>query len=1299
MTVALQLPFDAPHAGSAHLGTWLTERVPLPVAVATADPVCVLAAVSAVLARLSGQTRIGSLFERSGARTAIEVEVGYDATVADVLRSADAALNRPSGLDSGHVNIRIEPSGGRPTGDRGTADLCVAVEKETPDAGARAPSLRVAVSGPAALFMGSTLLFIAEAMSRVLVVILAGDGSVPVAQLPLLSEQQLQVVRRMNDTDAPIADRGVHETIAELCHRYPDREAVAGAGYTLTYGALRDCVGALAAELRSSGVSRDDPVYLCLPRGPELVVAWLAVLEIGALCLPLDPDYPPQRLHELTRSDADAPVLAASPAAVPFADPARVLRVGPAGPGESAGLAVPWPLPRHTAQDASAYAIHTSGSTGTPKAAVIEHRSLTNLLEGTATQFGLSSGRRVLAAASPGFNVSVWELFAPLYAGATVVPFTEPELTQRSLAEFADAMSVDTVFLLATLLARLDPAEFPGVRTVITGGESFTAALVDRWQPGRDLIYVYGPTEATVFQSWHRCHAGAPTRPATIGRPMRNLRFHVLDRWGAIAAPGTVGELSIAGAGPARGYRNRPDDTQRAFGSDRFRPGSGGRLYRTGDLASQRPDGTLDFRGRVDRRLKIRGFRIEPGEVEARLCGLHGVIDAAVVATITGRTDGEPVLAAYVIMRAGADPAALRVRLADELPYYMVPAAVVPVEDFPRTPNGKIDRIALASRPLPSIRCAPPKSREPVGGDRHEADGARPGTVDERVRALMSATLGAVDLTPDEDIFALGCDSLTAANLAAGLTAAFTVPVRVRDVFTYSSCALLSERIRQLTADRGGRDDAAPGQSWARAADLDPAAPIPFSPAQSGLWLHMQALPDGGTAYNVPLLLRCSDNLSPEALAAAYREIQRHHSILRTRVVTESGAAHLVADRDPVDLEFNAREEEREEGYAEPDQDARLRLLVDQPFDLGRGPLIRAALFAGPGDEQRLLLVAHHLICDGSSLEILTRDLAERHDRIRAGHTRAEPNRGVPSGLAAATAAARDAAAAAAAADLAYWRGRLEPPLAPLALPVDHARVAAPGGRTATITRALPAVMLDAAHDAVNQPRTSTFALLLAAVGVVLRHVTGSDEVSVGTAVDLRSRLGLAETVGCCINTVVLRLPVDGASSFGQLADAAAAEVIDAVDHAATPFPLVVDELVPPRTAYRNPYFDVWITLYPETVAGGPGGLRLTGGPVPVAAGLFDLSFQFRKLASGITLVLQYDSGLYERTTATALADRLVSVLREAARQPAIPIDRLDLRTPDERVVHERPLFAGFRFDQPRPAASPGRRASIEGQL
>jgi len=616
------------------------------------------------------------------------------------------------------------------------------------------------------LFDLTTIARMAEHLEVLLRAVVAAPER-PISALPLMApSERHQVVRGWNDTVRPYrSDACLHELIAEQAERTPEAVAVTCRGEALTYRELIARAGKVADRLRSLGVGPETRVGIAADRSLGLVVGLVGILQSGAAYVPLDPAYPRERLAFMLRDSAvaalivqphledrvqggEVPVLRLDEAGGP------VGRGGEGAPERSGALPV----------DAAAYAIYTSGSTGQPKGAVISHRAIVNRLLWMQEAYGLGSEDRVLQKTPFSFDVSVWELFWPLITGA-ILEVAPPGVHQDAtrLAELIRDARVSTLHFVPSMLQLfLEEPDLErsceSVRRVITSGEALPYGLKERCLARIDaaLHNLYGPTEAAVDVTAWPCGRGGD-ESVPIGRPIGNLRIHILDRNLRVAPVGIPGELLIGGVGLARGYLGRPGLTAERFVPDPLAgqsPGSapGGRLYRTGDLARHRPDGRIEFLGRLDHQVKVRGFRIELGEIEAALSG-HPAVREAVVVT---RDDlpGDRRLVAYVVAAEGAlsDVTELRRFLGASLPEHMVPSAFVFLEALPLTPSGKVDR-----RSLP----APAHERPEL-----ETSYAAPRTDLERLLAdLWAERLDVEQVGVDDDFFALGGDSIQGAML------------------------------------------------------------------------------------------------------------------------------------------------------------------------------------------------------------------------------------------------------------------------------------------------------------------------------------------------------------------------------------------------------------------------------------------------------------------------------------------------------------------------------------------------------
>jgi amino acid adenylation domain-containing protein len=620
------------------------------------------------------------------------------------------------------------------------------------------------------LFDAATAERIAEHFG-VLLEAAAADPEQPVAALPLLDEAaRREVLEEWNRTDEPVpAHAGVHELFQAQAGRAPDAVALVSGGESLTYGALNRRANRLARHLRSRGVGPETRVGVCVERGVEMVEALLGVLKAGGAYVPLDPAYPPERLAFML-GDAGVRLLLTQ---------AR-LAEGLAGRGAEVvaldGGARPWAgeaaddLPRAVEPRGLAYVIYTSGSTGTPKGVQVEHASLANLAAWHRHAFGVGPGDRCTQLAGFGFDAAGWEIWPPLTAGAAlhVVPGevrAAPARLRDWLVEHGATVSFVPTPLAEELLPLPWPAAAP-LRTLLTGGEALRA------RPRADhpfrLVNNYGPTEATVVSS------SGPVQPddsavPSIGRPVANAPLYVVDAHGEPVPPGVPGELRVGGAQVARGYLGRPALTAQRFVPDPFGAEPGARLYRTGDRVRWRADGTLEYVGRTDFQVKVRGFRIEPGEVEAALLREPEVAEAVVVAR---GEEADRRLVAYVVPREGHGGAAraLRARLAERLPGYMVPAAVVELPALPLTPNGKLDRAALPE----------PEARRPELAGEYVAPR---GPLQEALARIWAEVLGLERVGVHDGFFDLGGHSLLAARAHARMCEALGRDVPIVEMF------------------------------------------------------------------------------------------------------------------------------------------------------------------------------------------------------------------------------------------------------------------------------------------------------------------------------------------------------------------------------------------------------------------------------------------------------------------------------------------------------------------------------------
>ncbi|HEX8616352.1 MAG TPA: amino acid adenylation domain-containing protein, partial [Thermoanaerobaculia bacterium] len=727
-----------------------------------------------------------------------------------------------------------------------------------------------------------------------------------------LSSQPLDFVR------ADIPPLALHELIA------PPSTAVAVRSDrgTLTYEELHRRANQLANALRRNGVGPDVVVGVALQPGLDRVVALLGILKAGGAYLPLDPDYPRQRLAFMLEDSAVAHLVTRD-GVLPFAPSANVIDVDQ--PHESVDAP-----PVSVSPENVAYALYTSGSTGRPKGVLITHRGIVNHMLWMQREYPLATHDAVLQKTPFSFDAAVWEFWAPLIAGASL--FTTSAGGQQDPAYLIDTIRTQQITivqavptLLDALLAEETFASCTSLRRVFVGGEAVPLSLVQRCHaklPNAALVNLYGPTETTIEATSHRFTRDADDRFVRIGRAIANARTYVLDRDLQFVPAGTDGDLYIAGAGLGRGYLNRAALTAASFIADPYgEPGA--RMYRTGDRARRLADGTLEFRGRADRQLKLRGFRVEPAEIEAALAS-HPAIAQAIVDSIDER------LVAYVIAPDGFDSAALREHLRGTLPEHMLPTAFIALERLPLTPSGKLDRNAL---PRPDARAtaahreyAPPTS-----------------AAEQAIAAAWEAILGIAQIGIDDNFFELGGDSIVSLRIVARVRQSGWVitPKLILQQQTVARVAAHAERI----ATRTGGTAIAAGE-------------LALSSIQQQFF--EQQLPNPHH-WNQSVLLAVPRSFSLDAFRAALDAVARAHDALRLRFTRgergwqqayRAGVATI-----PLELSSDVAR-------------------VQASLDITHGPLMRAAYFEGSDGDGRLLLVAHHLIVDAVSWRILFEDLA-----------------------------------------------------------------------------------------------------------------------------------------------------------------------------------------------------------------------------------------------------------------------------------------------------------------------------------
>ncbi len=1067
------------------------------------------------------------------------------------------------------------------------------------------------------------------------------------AELPLLTQdERRQVLIDWNATHTAYPqERLVHELFEAQAARAPDAVALVFEGHTLTYAELNARANRVAYYLRGRGVGPEVLVGVCMERSPELVVALLATLKAGGAYVPIDPEYPLARQRFLIEDSAVAMILTQDSrrAALP-PHAANVIAVDrewealTAQPITNPAVAID---PRNPA-----YVIYTSGSTGTPKGAPNTHAGLLNRLQWMQKTYRLNTHEAVLQKTPISFDVSVWEFFWPLMAGARLV-LARPGGHRDSpyIARLIAAARITTLHFVPSMLrVFLDEPEAgycTTIKRVICSGEALSYELQQRFfaRLPVELHNLYGPTEAAIDVTSWRCKPAHTRHEIPIGRPIANMQLYVLDSELTPAPVGVPGEIYIGGIGVARGYLNRPDLTAARFIPHPFSDTPGARLYRTGDRGRYRADGNIEYLSRLDQQVKLRGFRIEPGEIEAALRAHPGVHEAVVIAREDQGSD--PRLVGYVVNAADAapEPQALCAHLQQTLPEYMVPSAFVFLDKLPLSPNGKLDRQAL---PAPD-----------VGAQLEDQYIAPRSSIEELLCGIWMEVLGIERVGIHDNFFALGGHSLLATQAISRVRQTLRAELPLRDLFENPTVAELAPLVEAARTRHRSATEAPPLMPVSR----EDAPPLSF--AQRRLWLSDQLEP-GSSTYNLTAAVRLEGALDRAALEQSLNALVRRHEILRTVFPTVDGQPVQVIAPESIlavaliDLNTLPKEE----------REAEVRRLAtheaQQPFDLAKGPLLRTSLLQLGGIEHVLLLTMHHIVSDGWSTGILMREFVAFYEAFAAGQfSPVLPE--LPIQYADFAHWQRQwLQGEVLEAELNYWKRHLKNSPQLLKFPTDWPRPAVQSYRGAKQAFSLPKALTDRLNALSREQGVTLFMLLLAAFKVTLHYQTACDDIVVGTDVASRNQAEIEKLIGFFVNQLALRTNLSGNPTFRELVGRIRKVTLGAYAHQNLPFETVVEALNPIRNLQHAPLFQVKLVLQnvPVSTLELPG-LQISILEAEKGTAELDLLLNLSETAQGFSGWFEYSTDLFKDSTIAGLAGQLATVLRSVAVQFDARLDAL----------------------------------------
>ncbi|ASS74119.1 hypothetical protein CIG75_03350 [Tumebacillus algifaecis] len=1084
------------------------------------------------------------------------------------------------------------------------------------------------------------------------------NPDLPISQLSMLTEAEIHTLTvdcNQTERDFP-TDRLVHELFEQRAADNPDAIAIQYEEEQVTYRELNERANQLARLLKGEGVGPEKVVGIYLERSPNMIVALLAILKAGGAFVAFDPAFPQDRIGFMME-DSEVPVILTQQS---------LAGLLPQHEAKTFCLDAQWDevagngtdnLPNEATLQNLVYLIFTSGSTGRSKGVQVEHRNLLNYLYAIEEVAQLGDGASYGNVSTLSADVGHTAIFPALCRGGTLHIIAQERLTDPDLmAEYFEKHPVDCLKIVPTHLAALmasQPLKVLPKHGAVVGGETLRWDMIERVEQYRDdvwLINHYGPTEVTIAGVVYKVEKDPAMRQTVtvpLGRPLGNVQVYVLDKHLHPVPYGVAGEVYFGGAGITRGYIKRPDLTAERYLKDPFKSDPDARFYRTGDLAKRHPDGRLEFLTRADTQVKIRGYRVELGEVET-VIGQHELVKENVV---VAREDvpGDRRLVAYIVKNEGVEGGTTDVRnyLKEILPDYMIPAVFVYLDAIPLTANGKIDR-----RILP----------DPEAELMEQSEYIAPSTeLEAKVAQIWAEVLHVEQVSVVDNFFDLGGHSLMVTQVVSRVNKEFAIKIPLRTLFEAPTVVDLALRVEAQM-----QETLAPTASEAPIKPVARDTKLPLSFSQQRLWVLEQLIP-GLTAYNIPYAVRLTGALHNEHFERALNMMIERHESFRTTFSDASGEPEQLI-HEAVWTPLQLVDLQHLSGTEQEAEVARLvRAENDTPFDLRKGPLIRNQLLKLGEQEHVLLLTLHHIISDGWSRGILTKELTHLYDVLVTGKESALSP--LPLQYADFAVWQREFLEQELGSQLSYWKEKLGQDLPVLQLPTDRPRPPMQTHNGAQLTFRLPQKVGDQLTALSQKQGATLFMTLLAAFQTLILHYSGQEDFAVGTPIANRNRQDTESIIGFFVNTLALRADLSGNPTFLELIGRAKDAALGAYANQDVPFEKIVEELETDRDLSRSPVFQVVFGLqnFEQSKIELAG---LTFEPVADTGttSKFDLSLLMSEHEDqSIGGTFEYNSDLFEASTIERMLHQFVQLTAALVENPAQRVGELSLLTTAER--------------------------------
>ena len=1133
------------------------------------------------------------------------------------------------------------------------------------------------------IFSEQTVARIARHYQTVLDAALA-DTIAPIEQLAVVTADEIVQACQWNATTIPYPqDECMHHLFERAVERSPNKLAYVCGEDRFSYAELNARANRLANFLLSRGVRPEVRVGVSVERSTWAGIGCLAVFKAGGTYVPLDVNYPKDRIARMLDVARPKIILTLSSVAPLFAGTdAEVICLDT---GWDAIQSQPISNPPRIGASHSAYILFTSGTTGKPKGILVGHRAFRNMAVSHEWAGLLSSDSRVLQFASLSFSIALWGAFMAWVPGGTLYSVTAKQaLPDEPLYDFLEESQITHATWPVSLLSTMPAERMPvSLKTVISSAEPCNDAVVEKWtRAGVRFLNLYGNSEVSIGSTLYEYRQVG--EKLTIGKPLPNTQMYLLDESLKQVPIGVIAEIHTAGVGLASGYVDDPIATAKSFIPNPFSDEPGARMYKTGDLGRYLPNGEIEFIGREDFQVSIRGFRVELTEIEDVLRAIPGVLEAVV----SSRDDQQGVarlVCFYTLEGEGTadavgkvDAGELRKTVGERLPNYMVPSLFVRLDAMPLTPNRKIDRLALRSYSVNE------------GGDERHVSPRN--SVERQLAAIWEDILGLRDIGVRHNFFELGGHSLLATKAVSRIRAEFGIDLSLQQFFENATI----EGLAGMVADANAACVEEPIRILERRAQ-EPLM-VPLSYAQQRLWF-LDRYEENSNFYHMPSVLKIVGMLDAAALQQAFLALIERHEVLRTNFIAQEGRGlqkiHPSIDwaMDVVQL-AGATPAEKEADLA-----AHVARHLQTGFRLDADPLLRAVLFRLSEVEHRLFINMHHIISDGWSITVLIREVSSLYEAFVRQEGQEAPRVSPLPPLQVQYAdfsvwQIEHLQGALLAQQGGYWSEKLRDQ-ATLDLPLDFER---PKNQTYNGDRlafAIDAGLRASLEELGKRHGATLFMTLLAAFNVMLSRYSGDTDISIGTPIANRVRAEIEPLIGFFANTLVLRSDLDGDPEFVALLEQVRQTTLEAYSHQDIPFEKVVDLVLPERDPSRSPLFQVSFSL--QNLAEGKfslPGVEISNLALENKTAKFDLLLEVLDNEAGMSASFEFNTDLFRSETIRSYIDSYLCLLRAIAADPLQRLSSLPLEseTAQQAVLawSEQPLLKALHADQAAAAESVG---------